>query len=328
MKITSSVRACLFGLLASLLTDGVLSADPLRVGYSDRPGWVAWQIAIQKGWFKEAGVNVKFDWFDYVDAVDAFSGGRLDGICITNGDGLTTGATGAANKAIVIGAYSNGNDVIVAKPGIDSIKDLKGKKIGVETGLQEQLLVIKALEANGLSQSDVEIVKVPTPETPKALSTGAVDAICAWQPVAGQALKALAGSKAIFSSSDVPGLIYDILAVTPDSLEERPDDWKKVAQIWYRVLAYCNDPATKSEADQIMAARFGLQPDEFATFMAGTKILTLAEAKKAFVNGPGLDSIYGSDSAANQFNVTKKLYDSPERVENYVDPTFTNSLSP
>ena len=33
-------------------------AAPLRIGYSDWPGWVAWQVAIDKGWFKEAGVDV------------------------------------------------------------------------------------------------------------------------------------------------------------------------------------------------------------------------------------------------------------------------------
>ena len=36
-------------------------AGPLKIGYSDWPGWVAWQIAIEKDWFKEAGVDVKFE---------------------------------------------------------------------------------------------------------------------------------------------------------------------------------------------------------------------------------------------------------------------------
>ena len=43
--------------------------------------------------------------------------------------------------------------MIVAKPGIDSIKELKGKKIGLEIGLVEHLLLLKALEKNGLKES-------------------------------------------------------------------------------------------------------------------------------------------------------------------------------
>lgn len=33
-------------------------SSPLKIAYSDWPGWVAWEIAIQKGWFKEEGVPV------------------------------------------------------------------------------------------------------------------------------------------------------------------------------------------------------------------------------------------------------------------------------
>lgn len=49
----------LFGALAGLVLTGMslqAYADPLRIG-SDWPGWVAWQVAIEKGWFKEAGVD-------------------------------------------------------------------------------------------------------------------------------------------------------------------------------------------------------------------------------------------------------------------------------
>ena len=57
-------------LLATLLAGGMLfsslasAAEPLKIGYSDWPGWVAYEIAIEKGWFKEEGVDVKFEWFD------------------------------------------------------------------------------------------------------------------------------------------------------------------------------------------------------------------------------------------------------------------------
>jgi len=48
----------------------------------------AWQVAIEKGWFKEAGVDVKFKWFDYSASLDAFSAGKLDAVLMTNGDAL------------------------------------------------------------------------------------------------------------------------------------------------------------------------------------------------------------------------------------------------
>jgi len=315
-------------LLAGLVLGmaGVLHAEPLKIAYSDWPGWVAWQIGIDKGWFKEAGVDVDFEWFEYVPSMEAFAAGKVDAVSMTNGDALVTGATGAPSKAIIINDYSNGNDMVVAKPGIETVKDLKGKKIGVEIGFVDHLLLLKALEANGLKEKDVTLVNIPTHETPKAFASGDVDAIAAWQPNSGQALKAVPGSKAIYTSADAPGLIYDVLAVNPSSLSAREDDWKKVAGVWYKIVDYLNDPATKADAIKSMSARVNLPPEEYAAFVGGTKILPLAEAKKAFKKGPGLDSIYGSGDVVDKFNVDNKVYEKPQAVGDYLAPAITRGL--
>ena len=101
---------------------------PLRVAYSDWPGWTAFEVGIQKGWFKEAGIDVEFSWFDYLPSMEAFSAGKVDAVMVTNGDALVTGASGAKSKMILVTDYSNGNDKVIAKPGIKSLKQLKGKK--------------------------------------------------------------------------------------------------------------------------------------------------------------------------------------------------------
>src|SRR5271169_3844457 len=63
----------------------VAHAEALKIAYSDWPGWVAWEIAIQKNWFKEAGVDVQFMWYDYAPSMDAYSTGKADAVCMTNG---------------------------------------------------------------------------------------------------------------------------------------------------------------------------------------------------------------------------------------------------
>src|ERR1700712_2015596 len=110
-----------------LASTAACATEPLKVGYSDWPGWVAWQVAIDKGWFSEAGVDVKFEWFDYSASMDAFSAGKLDAVLVANGDALVMGAAGAKNQMVLLTDYSAGNDMVIAKPGIKSIADLKGK---------------------------------------------------------------------------------------------------------------------------------------------------------------------------------------------------------
>lgn len=300
--------------------------EPLKIGYSDWPGWVAWDIAITKGWFETEGVNVQFSWFEYVPSMDAFASGNVDAVTMTNGDALVTGATGASNILILVSDYSNGNDMVVVTPEIDSLSQLKGKKIGVEVGFVDHLLLVKGLESVGLKESDVELVNVATHQTAQTLASGEVSAIAAWQPNSGEALKSVAGSKALFTSANVPGLIYDCLAVSPQSLNERREDWQKVVKVWYKVVDFLNDPANEKEALEIMSSRVGVTPEKYAEFMKGTKFLTLEEAKKVFVKDESLNTLYGSSKIVDEFNVTNKVYTTPQNIEEYIDSSLTQGL--
>src|ERR1051326_2856339 len=180
MNLSRRVSCLALAAIATLASS--LSAAPLKIAYSDWPGWVAWEVAIQKGWVKEAGVDAEFLWFEYGPSMDAFTAGKADAVMVTNGDSLVTGANGAKNVVIMLTDYSNGNDVIVAKPGIKSVKDLKGKKIGLEVGLVEHLMLLNALKKAGMTEADVTIVNTPTAQTPQVFASGQVDAVAAWQP--------------------------------------------------------------------------------------------------------------------------------------------------
>lgn len=324
MNIGKQLFAATLG--AWMIAGAAQAAEPLKIGYSDWPGWVAWEVAIEKNWFKEAGVDVKFEWFDYVASMEAFSAGKLDAVTMTNGDALVTGATGARSVMVIINDYSNGNDMIVGRPGIKSLKDLKGKKVGVEIGFVDHLLLLNGLKKAGMSESDVTLVNVPTNETPQVLASGDVAAIAAWQPNSGVALKLVPGSRPIYTSADEPGLIYDVLAVSPASLATRRADWSKVAKVWYRVVDYIHDPKTHADAIRIMAARVGVTPAEYESFVGGTKILTLPEASQFFAKGDGFDSIYGSSKIVDDFNVANGVYKEPQKVDAYIDGSLTRDL--
>ena len=216
--------------------------------------------------------------------------------------------------------------MVVAAPGIKSVKDLKGKKVGVEIGFVGHLLLLNALEKSGLSESDVELVNVPTNETPQVLASGGVDAIVAWQPNSGQALNLVPGSTRIYSSADEPGLIYDVLAVSPSSLAANADEWKKVIEVWYQAVDFLKDPATSEEAISIMAARVGLPAEEYKGFIDGTKILTLDEAKAFLKKEDGFKSIYGSSKISDDFNVANEVYDDAQDIDTYIDTSIMMGL--
>jgi NitT/TauT family transport system substrate-binding protein len=156
------------------------------------------------------------------------------------------------------------------------------------------------------------------------LASGQVDAIGAWQPNSGAALKAVPGSKALYTSASEPGLIYDAVVVSPQSLANRRADWVKFVGVWDKVVKYLNDPKTRDDGIKIIAARAGVDPKEYAVFMPGTQLLTLAEGGKVLsAKSEGFDSLVGSSKIANEFNVTNAVYKDSQDVTTYIDASLT-----
>jgi len=325
MSRKAAVGAILGALLLAVTGVKPASAAPITIGYSDWPGWVAWQVAIDKGWLKDAGLDVNFQWFDYSASMDAFAAGKLDANLMTNGDTLVTGSGGGKGIIIMATDYSNGNDTVIAKPSIKDIKALKGKKVGVEVGLVDHLLLLDAFKKNGMDPKDVTLVNSKTNELPQVLASGQVDAVACWQPIAGQAMKAVPGSRPVWTSKQSPGLIYDVLAVKPSMLASHKEDWIKLIKVWGKVVKYINDPKTQPDALKIMSARVGLTPAAYKPLLNGTKLLDPAAIAKVFKKGDGLTSMYGSTHVSDDFNVANAVYKKHEDVDAYIDPSIIDA---
>ena len=298
----------------------------ITIGYSDWPGFVAWQVAIEKGWLKEAGLNVEFKWFDYSSSLSAFAANQLDAVLVTNGDNLVTASGGTKGIMIMATDYSAGNDVIIAKSGISSIQDLKGKSVATEKGLVDHLLLSTAMDDAKIPMSEIKLVNSVTNELPQVFASPDISAIAVWQPVANQALKSVAGSKIIYTSKDKPGLIYDTLSVNMSHLSAHKEDWKKMIQVWDKTVKYINDPATHADAVKIMANRVGVDPAQYEQFVGGTHLLDVAANQKVFSKGQGFDSLYGSTYHVNKFNVSNGVYKTEMDVDGLIYPDLLQSL--
>ena len=170
------------------------------------------------------------------------------------------------------------------------------------------------------------MVNSMTNELPQVLNTPDVSAIAVWQPVANQALKAVAGSKIIYSSKDKPGLIYDTLTVNMTHLSAHKEEWKKIIQVWDKTVKFINDPATHEEAVKIMANKVGVDPKQYEQFIGGTHLLDLTANQSVFNKGTGFDSIYGSTYHVNKFNITNGVYTTEQDADGLIVPTLVQEL--
>jgi NitT/TauT family transport system substrate-binding protein len=158
-------------------------AKPIVIGYSDWPGWVAWDIVEQKGFFKKHGANVELKWFPvYTDSLNALVAGQVDANSQAWGDTMLPLAQDVPLTAVLVNDNSAGNDAMIARPGIKSVKDLRGKKVATELGTVDHFLMLKALEANGMTEADVQFVNIKVQDCPAAMLSKRVDAAVVWEP--------------------------------------------------------------------------------------------------------------------------------------------------
>lgn len=148
----------------------------------DGPGGLPAKFGQEKGFFKEAGLDVEF--VKAEDPVAIVSSGDAD-----LGDSDTTSALIAAGKGapirIVSSMYrSKGPFYLIARPEIRSIQDLKGKQVGIGrkgSGMEVYTKVI--LQKEGFKPDDVTYVPNGSYEAAYAsLQSGQVDATIIHEP--------------------------------------------------------------------------------------------------------------------------------------------------
>lgn len=300
------------------------AAPPITIGYSDWPGWTAWDIVEQQGFFKKHGVNVKLVWFpDYTASLNAFQTGQVDANCQTWSDTMGPLAQGQQAQAVLINDNSAGNDAIVAKAGINSVKDLKGKNVATELGTCDQFLLDLALAANGMSEKDIHYVNIKVQDCPGALITGKVDAVVVWEPNKSQLLAKLPGSKDIYDSKDQPGMIPDLLVMQKKVIDARPGDVQKIADAWYDMLSWWKEHP--DDAVKIEAKRTESDVNFYKSFIIGTRLFSAPEAEAAFTQSAKPTSLYTSGAAIGKFLMDQKQITKIPDFAAAINPTFVKA---
>jgi NitT/TauT family transport system substrate-binding protein len=256
------------------------TAAAVQVGFSAWPGWFPWQVAKEENLFAANQVNTNLKWFDgYLDSINALAAGQLDGNSQTLNDTISSVAAGADLVIVLTNDNSQGNDQIIVRPGINSIKDLKGKRVAAEEGTVDHFLLLLGLEKAGLTQADIQFQPLETGAAAAAFAAGKLDAVGVFAPFTTQALS-LPGSKTLFSSADFPGAISDHLVVSRQMIQQRPQDVQALVNTWFETLDFIK--ANPDKATEIIAKRAGTSIEEYKQYEAGTAIFSLEDNLKAF----------------------------------------------
>lgn len=223
-------------------------------------------IALEKGYFKEEGLDVRLEKFsNTADMVAPLSSGQID---IASGAptlGLFNGALRGLPLKLVAdkGRNSKGhgfNAIVVRKDLVDSgkvktVADLKGLKVAtasLHSPMEQQLEI--ALQKVGLSNKDVIIQNLGFPDMVTALGNKAVDAALMIEPFVAVATKRgvsvrLVGVDDIAPDFQIAGVIYG-----PDFATKHPEAAKRWMVGYVRAIRdYLDTVDGKAGKDDLIA---------------------------------------------------------------------------
>ncbi|MES3020682.1 MAG: ABC transporter substrate-binding protein [Pseudomonadota bacterium] len=185
--------AALALLCATLIGAGAARAqDVVRVGNLKFAHYGA--VSYIKEIAPSCGIKVEEHIFAKgLDVMQAIIAGELD-VGATGSEAAILGRASGA-PIVVVAGFAKGGARLLARPGIGikSVKDLKGKRVGVTRGGIQDLLMLSELQINGLTYSDqpgkdVLLVYLAYPDLNQALLGKNLDAIMQSEPQSSQAI--------------------------------------------------------------------------------------------------------------------------------------------
>jgi NitT/TauT family transport system substrate-binding protein len=171
--------------LALALPGAALAQDSVRIGHLGITPDGPFYIALEKGYFKEAGIEVKFEPFvSAVDAMAPLSAGQIEVAGGAIGPSLYNGFARGLPLRIVAhrtrDVPGNSADLIMLrsdlKARVKSPADLKGMTIAINApGAPHHYMVDKLLQQARLSLKDVKLVYMPWPDMGTAFTNKVID---------------------------------------------------------------------------------------------------------------------------------------------------------
>jgi NitT/TauT family transport system substrate-binding protein len=320
MIVTSRKYRCLpFLVFVAVLAccSTVVAAEPptFTVGWSVYAGWNPYfymqKSGILKKWADKYGIVIKVQRFDYAASLDSFVAKNIDACTMTNMEALDMpAASGVDSTAIVTGDYSNGNDQVLVRGGLN-FGTLSSQRIMLVQKTVSEYLLERGMVLNGQGAQlgKLKLINTSDSDIVPAFSNNASNqAVVTWKPLVSQILVDK-NVHTLFDSSKIPGEILDLLVVRTEVLK-RPDGSgqkfaKAITGAWYetmqrmtnagpmqeqalKVSASAGGDSLESYREQLKTTALFSSPQSAAEFTAGGTIKEKMDLVRKFCFAHGL----------------------------------------
>lgn len=258
---------------------------------------------------KDYGFNVNFEVIDDFDASrEAFKNGKIDLLWATI-DALPTEMEGLEQydpQVVFQADWSRGGDAIVVRRGINSVSELKGKKIAVAPMTPSHSFLLWLLDAGDLKLTDVKIVEVPSAiDAADAFKSGNVDAAVVWSPDDQDCVAKVPGARVLQSTKNASHIIADVFIAKKKYIQDNKEKLQKLYEGWMKGAAEINsNEANKNKAAKILSQGMN-QPEDFClTAINNVRLATHGDNMNFF----GYNKEYQGVTGEELYNKMKTKY--------------------
>ena len=202
--------------------------------------------------------------------------------------------------------FSAGADAIVVRSNINTVADLRGKKIAYSEGTAGHSLLLNTLETSGISGNEVtQVVTGYGNEVAQAFNANQVDAAVVFTPDDELCLKEVRGSKILVSTRDVSTLVTDGFLAKKSWVEANPETVKNIIQalLWAN-SEITNNQTAYNEACKSFSDNFGVPLEDVTATGKKINFATLDDN----INWFGLNSEYTGVTANSLYTKMCVMY--------------------
>jgi NitT/TauT family transport system substrate-binding protein len=259
----------------------------LRVGMFVWPGYAPLQLANELGSVDKAQVRL-VHYSSATQVLRAFRNGAIEAATLTLDEALLLADDLPDVRVVLVMDASHGADVVLGKPGLESLADLRGRRVGYEATALGAYMLSRALDVGGLRSDEISVVSLQIDEHERAFQTGRVDAVVTFEPTRSRLLAR--GARVLFDSSQIPGEILDVVVIHGRFLEQHPQGVRAMARGWFKALEFKTQ--RPDEAVKLLSQFLQLSVVDTVAAYQGVTLLGLTENRRLLGGDtPGLRPI-------------------------------------
>ena len=230
-------RGLLYALILTatlLLTACSQQSQPkLFVGTNIWPGYEPGYIAESQELYKTGQIQMR-QFTSATEVLRAFRNNSIHVAALTLDEALQLAQNDPEVVVFLVADISDGADVIMAKPSIANVSELKGKTIAAEGTALGAFVISRALQIANVDPQSITIEPMTVDESIVAYEKDRIDAVVTFEPFRSKLLRQ--GAKEIFNSQSIPNEIVDVLVTKRSIIDNNEETLRDLTQGWLSAI--------------------------------------------------------------------------------------------